>query len=67
MMTMVDQIAAAILQLAPEDVRRLTVWLLDLDQQRWDAELERDVASGKLDMLGEEAIADFKAGRCRPL
>lgn len=66
-MSSVDQIEAAILQLPPEEFRKLSDWLLDLDQERWDKQLERDVAAGKLDALAEEAIKDFKAGRCRPL
>lgn len=64
-MATIDQIEAAILQLPPEDLRRLSEWVLELDQQRWDMELERDIAAGKLDALAEEALADFKAGRCR--
>lgn len=66
-MSTLDQIEAAILQLPPDDFRRLSDWLLDQDQQRWDEQLERDVAAGKLNTLADEAIADFKAGRCRPL
>jgi hypothetical protein len=66
-MATVDQIEAAILQLPPEDFRRLSDWLLELDQQRWDVQLACDVAAGKLDALAEEAIAAFKDGRCRPL
>jgi len=66
-MSTLDQIEAAILQLPPKDFRRLSDWLLDQDQQRWDEQLERDVAAGKLDALADEAIADFKAGRCRPI
>jgi hypothetical protein len=66
-MTTVDQIERAILQLSAEDFRHLAEWFLELDQQRWDAQLEGDVAAGKLDARAEEAIADFKAGRCRKL
>jgi hypothetical protein len=66
-MATVDQIEAAILQLTPADFQRLSEWFAELDQQQWDADLERDIAAGKLDALADEAIADFKAGRCRAL
>jgi hypothetical protein len=66
-MATINQIEAAILQLPPEDFRRLSDWLLELDQKRWDVQLERDVAAGKLDALAEEAIAAFRDGRCRLL
>ena len=66
-MTSVDQIEKAILQLAPQDFRQLSAWIAELDQQRWDEQLARDVAAGKLDRLAEEAICDFQAGRFRTL
>jgi hypothetical protein len=40
---------------------------LDLDKQRWDEQIERDVAAGKLDFLSQEALAEFEAGNCRTL
>ena len=35
------------------------------DERRWDRQLEKDVAEGKLEALAEEAIADFEAGHYR--
>ncbi len=61
------QLETAILNLPPDQFRELANWILALEQQRWDEELERDEAAGKLDKLAAEAIADFKAGHCRPL
>ena len=66
-MATVDQIEEAILRLPHEDFRRLSEWILDQDQRRWDEQFARDVAAGKLDALAAEAIADYKAGRSRKL
>jgi hypothetical protein len=66
-MTTVDQIEAAILQLPPDDFRRLSAWFQQLDQARWDEQFERDAQAGKLDALAQEAIRDFKAGKARKL
>ena len=66
-MTMIDQIESAILNLPPEDFRRLLKWFIELDQRRWDEQLERDVAAGRLDALADEAVADYEAGRTREL
>jgi hypothetical protein len=66
-MATVDQIESDILQLAPEELRRLADWLAGLDQEQWDAELAQDIAEGKLEALAQEAIEDFRAGRCRKL
>ncbi len=64
-MSNIEQIESAILSLPPAEFRRLTDWLTDLGQSRWDEQLERDVAGGRLDALAEEALADFEAGRTR--
>ncbi len=37
-------------------------------EEDWDAQIEEDArVGGPLDKLAQEAIAEFKAGRCRPL
>ena len=66
-MASVDQIEKAILELPPQELRKLSAWIAELDQERWDDQLAQDVAAGKLDHLAEEAIRDFQAGRFRTL
>ena len=64
-MSTLEQIEAAILTLQLDEFQRLKQWFFDVDYQRWDDQLEQDIADGKLDSLAEEAIAEFKAGHCR--
>jgi hypothetical protein len=66
-MSTLEQIEAAILTLSPNEFQKLRKWLSDLDYERWDEQLEQNVADGKLEALAEEAIAEFKAGRCREI
>ncbi len=66
-MSTLKQIEAAILTLSSDEFHQLRQWFFDLDYQRWDEQLERDIADGKLEALAEEAIAEFKAGRCREI
>jgi hypothetical protein len=66
-MSTLDQIEAAILTLPSEEFQRLRQWFLDVDYERWDEQLEKDIADGKLEALAAEAIAEFKAGRCREI
>jgi hypothetical protein len=66
-MSTLEQIEAAILTLPSNDFQQLREWLLDLDYQQWDQQLEQDIADGKLEALAEEALADFKAGHCREI
>ncbi|WYM01779.1 MAG: hypothetical protein HEQ19_21985 [Gloeotrichia echinulata CP02] len=66
-MSTIEQIEAAILRLPPEQFQRLRQWILEVDYQRWDEQLEQDIADCKLEALAQEAIAEFKAGHCREL
>jgi hypothetical protein len=66
-MSTLEQIEAAILTLPSEEFQRLRQWFFDVDYQRWDEQLEQDIAEGKLEDLAEEAIADFNAGDCREI
>ncbi len=58
----VEQIEAAILNLSETDFAKLRNWLLDLDYEQWDRQLEQDILDGKLDDLAKEALAEFEAG-----
>jgi hypothetical protein len=66
-MSTIEQIEAAILKLSPQELSHLADWVLDLDEQRWDEQIERDVVAGKLDFLAQEALAEFETGNCRTL
>ena len=66
-MLTIEQIEKAILQLPPNKIRELLEWFMNLDYQRWDVQLEKDIAEGKLDALAAEAIADFEIGNYREI
>jgi hypothetical protein len=66
-MSKVEQIEAEILKLSPQELSQLADWVLDLDEQRWDEQIEQDIVAGKLDFLAQEALAEFEAGNCRTL
>ncbi len=66
-MLTLEQIETAILKLPPDEFQKLLEWFYDLDYQRWDEQLEKDIADCKLEDLAQEAIADFEAGHYRSL
>lgn len=66
-MTTFEAITAAIAELSPEQEARLRDWLNERAEADWDKQIERDEAGGKLDALAERALADYRAGRTRPL
>jgi hypothetical protein len=63
-MSNLEPIEAAILSLPSNEFERLRYWFFDLDYERWDEQIEQDIADGKLEALAEEAIAEFEAGHC---
>jgi len=66
-MRKVEQIEQQIRELSADEFSELRDWVLEQDWKTWDAQLEADVGSGKLDRVIAEAEADYKAGRTRPL
>jgi hypothetical protein len=67
MFTAVEEIESAILKLSPQELGKLAEWVLDLDKQNWDKQIELDVAAGKLDFLAKEALAELESGDSRIL
>jgi hypothetical protein len=66
-MSNLSQIEATILTLPLDEFQQLRQWFFDIDYQLWDKQIEQDILDGKLEALGEEAIAEFKEGQCRAI
>jgi hypothetical protein len=66
-MAKLEEIEKAVAGLAPNDLARFREWFETFDGARFDEKIERDAASGKLDRLADQAIADFRKGRAREL
>jgi hypothetical protein len=64
-MDRVEEIEAAINNLPPEDYQRLSQWFRELEQTRWDEQIDRDSAAGRLDFLFEEAESESAHGLLR--
>ena len=63
----VKEIETAISQLLPTQVAELANWFDEYRAQLWDQQIQRDLSSGKLDAVLEEAANDLETGRCKPL
>lgn len=66
-MSTIEEIERAVTDLDPIELSRFRAWFLEFDAREWDRQIESDVASGRLDTLAEEALAEFRAGKTRPL
>ena len=42
--------------LQPDDLSKFRAWFLEFDSKRWDEQIERDAAVGRLDALADEAL-----------
>ncbi len=63
----VQDIENAVAQLPPEELAAFRAWFEAFDAARFDEKIARDAASGRLDQLADEALADHRRGRSREL
>jgi hypothetical protein len=66
-MSTVADIENALRALPIQDARTVADWLQEYLDDRWDRQIEQDAKSGKLDKLAAEALAEYKAGKTKPL
>jgi len=66
-MTTVQEIEQALAKLPPEKLAEFRSWYTEFDAAQWDAQLEGDVQTGKLDALADQALNDLAQMRCKPL
>ena len=61
----VKSIEIAVESLPPVELAEFRRWFVEFDGSAWDAQIERDVTAGKLDLLAAEALADYRVGSTR--
>jgi Arc/MetJ-type ribon-helix-helix transcriptional regulator len=63
-----EAIKEAITDLPRDEKARLAAWLLQQDMEEWDQQIEADFSAGGKGMaLLEEAEADVREGRVKPM
>ena len=63
LMDTVESIEKAVEQLGREDLASFRLWFSAFEAAQWDAQIEQDIAAGKLDELANAAIEEFEAGK----
>ena len=66
-MSTIPEIERAVQQLAPDELAKFRQWFAEFDAAQWDAQVERDAGSGRLDALAEEALKDLRDGHTTEL
>jgi hypothetical protein len=64
-MDRVEAIDNAIQALPPNEYLRLVHWFREREQARWDEQMDRDAAAGRLDFLSREAESELAEGIAR--
>jgi len=64
-MSSVKEIESAIENLTKVELVAFREWFEEFDARVWDKQFEEDVSCGKLDMVAEQAISDYKSGKCK--
>ncbi len=57
----------AVTKLPTSELQQFSEWLDEFISEQWDSKIEQDILSGRLDTLGEQAEAEFIAGRTKSL
>ena len=66
-MTRVEAIEEEVEKLSPEEFSELRDWILERDWERWDRQIERDAAAGRLEPLFERALQAHREGKTREM
>lgn len=66
-MSTVVEIEKALQTLPVQEARKIADWLQHYLDEKWDEQIDGDIASGRLDKLADTAMQDYHAGRTKPL
>jgi hypothetical protein len=63
----IEQLEREIQRLSADELAEFRQWYAHFDADAWDAQIEADARSGKLDALADEALKEHRAGHSSPL
>jgi len=66
-MTNIKEIESAIKKLTKDDLLEFRECFEEFDAKLWDIRFEEDASSGRFDKVAEQAISDYKAGKCKKI
>lgn len=63
----IEDIERAVERLEDDDFARFQDWFSRLAADRFDHAIENSISSGRLDVLLDEALAEYQSGQTTPL
>lgn len=61
-MSKIEEVEKKVQGLRPGELEAFRKWFWNFDAELWDRQFEKDVLSGKLDLLAETALKSYKSG-----
>jgi hypothetical protein len=66
-MSEVEELEMRVRRLSQEDFSRFRDFFYQLENERWDQQIQMDLKAGKFEMLVEKARKEFNQGKAREL
>ena len=66
-MSTVAEIERALQTIPLDEARKVADWLQLYLDEKWDNQIDADIAAGRLDRLADKAIEDCRVGRVKPM
>lgn len=66
-MQKVSELEIYVSKLSDEEYAEFRDWFWNHENERWDAQLEKDISDNKLTNFANEAIEDYKKGNFKSL
>ncbi|NJK64104.1 MAG: hypothetical protein HC921_16720 [Synechococcaceae cyanobacterium SM2_3_1] len=66
-MAEIEDLETRVLNLSQSDFARFRDWFYQLENERWDQQIQSDFQSGRFDKLIENARQEFSQGHAREL
>ena len=66
-MRKVEALEKQIEHLDDESFAEFRAWFIEYEHARWDRQIEVDSSTGKLDSIIDEALAEHRSGKTKPL
>jgi hypothetical protein len=63
----VGELEISVSKLSDEEYAEFRDWFLNFENERWDKQLEKDIADNKLANLASEALEEYKKGNFKTL
>jgi hypothetical protein len=66
-MSTLQEVEYAVKNLSGNELNSFRDWFQEYDAEIWDKEFERDVLSGKLEKLAENALKEYHSNKCKEI